>query len=140
MSHEIRTPINAIIGMSHLSLRDSEIPPKQRDYLEKIQTAAKSLLGVINDILDISKIEAGKLTLENTTFDLRKLLEDTFSIHQISASSKSVTLSLDCAPNVPRFLIGDPLRIGQILHNLIANALKFTEKGDIHYSDRKSVV
>lgn len=132
MSHEIRTPINAIIGMSHLSLRDSEIPPKQRDYLEKIQTAAKSLLGVINDILDISKIEAGKLTLENTTFDLRKLLEDTFSIHQISASSKSVTLSLDCAPNVPRFLIGDPLRIGQILHNLIANALKFTEKGGIH--------
>ncbi len=134
MSHEIRTPINAIIGMAHLSLRETEMPPKQRDYLEKIQTAARSLLGVINDILDISKIEAGKLTLERATFEVRKLLEDTFSIHQMGASARSLQFELKCADDVPPCLVGDSLRIGQILNNLLSNAVKFTEHGGVTLS------
>jgi len=131
MSHEIRTPINAIIGMAHLSLRDKEIAPRQRDFLEKIQTAARSLLGVINDILDVSKIEAGKLVIEETPFEVRKLLEDTISIHQINARAKSLDIGLSCADDVPAWLLGDPLRIGQVLNNLLSNAVKFTQRGSV---------
>ena len=102
---------------------------KQRDFLEKIQIAARSLLGIINDILDISKIEAGKLSIESTSFNLEKLIKDIFTIHQVNANSKSVDLSISLDPNIPQMLIGDPLRIGQILNNFMRNAIKFTADG-----------
>ena len=131
MSHEIRTPINAIMGMAHLALRDTEMSEKQHDYLDKIQIAARSLLGVINDILDISKIEAGKLVLESVPFNIRKLLDDTAAIHQINVNAKSLFLIVDCADDVPDFLVGDPLRIGQVLNNILSNGIKFTERGGV---------
>ncbi|MDL2263359.1 response regulator [Synergistaceae bacterium OttesenSCG-928-I11] len=131
MSHEIRTPINAVMGMAHLALRDTEMDGKQRNYLENIQTAARSLLGVINDILDISKIEAGKLALEQVSFSIRRLLRDTQTIHKINADAKSLSFEVDIAPEVPDELTGDPLRLGQILNNIISNAVKFTQQGGI---------
>ena len=126
MSHEIRTPLNAIIGMTHLSLRDGDLSAKQLDYLEKTQLAAKSLLGVINDILDISKVEAGMLSMEHIPFDMKKVAENTLAVHQENARTKDIALSLDYCAAAPVFLIGDPLRIGQVLNNLISNAIKFT--------------
>ena len=131
MSHEIRTPINAVMGMAHLALRDTEMDARQRNYLENIQTAARSLLGVINDILDISKIEAGKLTLEEVPFGIRQLLHDTRTIHRINADAKSLSLEVEVAQEVPDTLIGDPLRLGQILNNITSNAVKFTQQGGI---------
>lgn len=131
MSHEIRTPLNAILGMVHLSLRDGNLSEKNRNYLDKIQLAAKSLLGVINDILDFSKVEAGMLSMEHVSFNLRETLENTLDIHQETANTKSIGLSLDYAASTPEYFIGDPLRIGQILNNLLSNALKFTKQGDV---------
>ncbi len=131
MSHEIRTPLNAIIGMTHLSLRDPNIPVKQRDYLEKIQVAARSLLGLINDILDLSKVEAGMLELEDTPFSLRETLSNVITIHQDAADAKGVGLELVYDETVPEFFIGDPLRIGQVLNNLVSNAMKFTRRGRV---------
>ncbi len=131
MSHEIRTPLNAIIGMTHLCAREGNLPEKTRGYLDKIQTAAKSLLGVINDILDLSKVEAGMLSMEHTPFSLRETLENTLDIHQDNARTRGIALSLDYPENVPAFFIGDPLRIGQVLNNLISNALKFTPHGSV---------
>ena len=130
MSHEIRTPMNAIIGLSHLALQTA-LAPKQIDYLTKIHSSAYSLLGVINDILDFSKIEAGKLELEQTQFDLESVLENLSNLVSMKAGEKGLELLFATAQNVPRFLVGDPLRLGQILINLTSNAVKFTETGEI---------
>jgi PAS domain S-box-containing protein len=131
MSHEIRTPMNAVIGMAHLALK-TELTPKQYDYLNKIQSSANSLLGIINDILDFSKIEAGKLDMEAVEFDLLETMDNVANVITVKAQEKEnleVLFYLDS--QVPNFLVGDSLRLNQILVNLGNNAVKFTEKGEI---------
>ena len=134
MSHEIRTPLNAIIGMTHLSLRADDLSDKQRDYLDKIQLAAKSLLGLLNDILDISKVEAGMLAMDKTAFNLRDTVKNVIAIHQETADEKSLSLVYEYQPETPTRFIGDPLRISQILNNLLGNAIKFTPGGSVTIS------
>ncbi|QTA82836.1 Signal transduction response regulator, receiver domain histidine kinase, Hpt-like [Desulfonema limicola] len=133
MSHEIRTPLNSIIGLSHLALQTG-LTPKQQDYLVKIQTSSYSLLGIINDLLDFSKIEAGKMDIESVDFNLEDVLENLSTLLSIKAQSRGLELIFKTAENVPLFLTGDPLRLGQILINLTDNAIKFTEKGEIMVS------
>ncbi|MBN1777567.1 MAG: response regulator [Clostridiales bacterium] len=130
MSHEIRTPMNAVIGFSGL-IKKTELSQKQTDYVAKIDSAAKSLHGIINDILDFSKIEAGKLELEKVEFRLDDVVNDTMSMLSDKAAEKNIELINSISSNVPYALIGDPLRIGQILVNLVNNAVKFTEKGHV---------
>ncbi|TLX74888.1 response regulator [Labilibacter sediminis] len=131
MSHEIRTPMNAILGWSHLSLQKDFDAITLKEYIKKIEASSKSLLGIINDILDVSKIEAGKLSIENITFDLEKVFSELSAMVMHKAHEKKLEIVFAIGRTVPLNLIGDPLRLGQILINLVNNAIKFTEKGEI---------
>lgn len=135
MSHEIRTPMNAIIGMAHLALK-TDLTPRQRDYIKKIQGSGQHLLGIINDILDFSKIEAGKLSIEQTDFETDKVLDNVANLISEKTLAKGLELVFDIDPKVPRHLNGDSLRLGQILINYANNAVKFTEQGEIVVSAR----
>ena len=130
MSHEIRTPMNTIIGLSELALK-TPLDARQREYIDRVQMSGKHLLGIINDILDFSKIEANKLQVEQVPFELDALLTNVANLVTEKASAKNLELVFDIAPDVPPHLVGDPLRLGQILINFANNAVKFTDAGEI---------
>lgn len=130
MSHEIRTPMNAVLGLTHLALK-TELTAKQRDYLLKIEASGLSLLGIINDVLDFSKIEANKLQIEAIDFELQSVLDNIVNMISLKAEEKGLELLFNVDRDVPLALIGDPLRLGQILINLAGNSVKFTETGQI---------
>ena len=132
MSHEIRTPMHAILGLTHLGLE--AMPEKQREYLIKINGSAELLLNILNDILDFSKIEAGKISMENVDFNLREVMDRLNSAVGLQAREKRLDFSVRIAPEIPRYLKGDPLRLGQVLMNLANNAVKFTERGNVTVS------
>jgi len=130
MSHEIRTPMNAIVGFSDIGFKEIE-DPRFKDYFGKISFLAQSLLGIINDILDFSKIETGKMDMEYVAFNISDILEKLSTLYSLKINKKGLDLIFEIDKNVPEYLIGDPLRLNQILSNLTKNALKFTEKGAI---------
>ena len=133
MSHEIRTPLNGIKGFTDLLVRNKHYP-EQEQYLEAITFSTKNLLAIINDILDFSKIEAGKMEIEQTVFYLRDLIESIFNSFVFQAEDKGVIISKEIEGKIPESLLGDPVRINQVITNLMSNALKFTEKGSVHLS------
>ncbi|MYM42057.1 PAS domain-containing protein [Duganella qianjiadongensis] len=137
MSHEIRTPMNAIIGLARL-LEEAQLAPRERGYLDKIQLATQSLLGLVNDVLDFSRVEAGQLTLEQTPFRLEHLLASISVLVSGSASDKGIELIYDIDPQLPLTVLGDPMRLQQILLNLLSNAIKFTERGEVVLQIRQS--
>jgi PAS domain S-box-containing protein len=131
MSHEIRTPMNAIIGLTRLA-SETELTPKQQDYLHKIQASSQALLGILNDILDLSKIESGRMDIERIEFNPTLMLQGVSDLFIAKAEEKGLEIFLDVAPEIPLTVLGDPLRIQQVLTNLVSNAIKFTPKGEIH--------
>ena len=133
MSHEIRTPMNAVLGMAHL-LEHTSLTATQGDYLAKLQAASRHLLSIIDDVLDLSKIDASKLEIEHLVFSLDDVLDDVATLIGVRASEKDVELIVSRQATVPVLLLGDPLRLGQILSNLASNAVKFTERGEVHVS------
>jgi PAS domain S-box-containing protein len=130
MSHELRTPMNAIIGMTHLALEDG-LPPRQHDYIEKANESARNLLQILNDILDVSKIEAGHMALESVEFDLGSVVGEMADMLALKADEKGLALLFSAVPGLPTCLVGDPTRLRQVLVNLGSNAIKFTDAGEV---------